>query len=251
MKNRHPDILIQLYSVHEHLRADYAGTLGRLHDAGVRNAELFWFDGQPPVADMQRMFTDSGIRPMAMHVNFDVLSRSLPKVIDACRTLSVRDVVLPWIAPEMRAADGFWRSFGRQLNKFGSELQLSGIAFGYHNHDFEFAPVAPELPMQVLLDTTDAALVFWEMDTFWVEFAGQNVLDWMARCGDRIRAIHFKDGRDRRMVELGSGELPWTEIFQRLSGLNTKYWILEQEEFPTGDPWRELANGLEFLAAHQ
>lgn len=244
-------ILLQLYSVHQELRADYAGTLHRLRQIGVRNVELYWFAGQPSPTEMRRMFADADIRPMAMHVGLDPLSHSMAEVIEACRILSVRDVVLPWVPRELWDVDGFWRSFGARLNQLGSELHRHGIAFGYHNHDFEFRADRHDLPMRVLLDTTDPALVFWELDTYWVQFAGQNVLDWIAQYGNRLRAIHFKDGRSGRMVELGRGELPWDRIFDHLPALQTKFWILEQEEFPTGDVWREIAGGLAFLVSQR
>ncbi len=242
-----PDILIQLYSVHGQLVTDYARTIRLLSQAGARNAELYWFDAQPPIAQMQTIFSDNGIRPQVMHVNLNTLTHATSKVIDACHRLAIRDVVMPWLAPEIRRSPDCWSQWGTTFNALGKKLRDEGIEFGYHNHDFEFAAGAEVLPMQTLLNTTEASLVFWEIDTYWVKFAGHDVLNWIDRYGNRIQAVHFKDYRAGHMVELGTGELPWKEIVNRLSVLPVKYWILEQEEYPTGDPWGELARGLAFL----
>lgn len=242
-----PDILIQLYSVHEHLVTNYARTIRRLSQAGVKNVELYWFDAQPGIAEIKSILSDNGVRPMVMHVNLKTLTHGISKVVDACHQLAVSDIVMPWLDPEIRQNADCWPQWGTTLNILGKKLRDEGIGFGYHNHDFEFAGDTDVLPMQTLLDTTDASLVFWEIDTYWVKFAGYDVLDWLNRYGTRIRAVHFKDYRAKHMVELGTGELPWKEIVTHLSPLPVKYWILEQEEFPTGDPWGELARGMAFL----
>lgn len=242
-----PDILIQLYSVHEQLVTDYARTIRQLSQAGAKNAELYWFDAQPAVEEMKGIFSDNGVRPLAMHANLKTLTHSTAKVIDACHHLAVRDVIMPWMAPEIRQSPDCWTHWGSTLNALGKTLRDEGIGFGYHNHDFEFAAGADGLPMQTLLDATDASLVFWEIDTYWVRFAGHSVLDWINQYSKRIRAVHFKDYRAGHMVELGTGELPWKDIVTRLSAMPVKYWVLEQEEFAAGDPWGELARGLAFL----
>lgn len=247
MKFDQPEILIQLYSVHQNLLTDYAGTLKRLRQAGATHAELYWFDAQPDISDMKQIFSDSGIQPRAMHVNLQTLSHAMPRVIDTCHHLAIGDVIMPWIAPELRDGRNGWHQLSLQLGTWGRTLRSEGIDFGYHNHDFEFAPGNDELPMKMLLDATHVEPVFWEIDTYWVKFAGQDVLDWLQQYGARIRAMHFKDHRAGRMVELGTGDLPWKQIIHRISSLPIKYWILEQEQFSTPDPWGELARGLAYL----
>ncbi len=165
-------ILIQLYSVRRQIEADYFGTLRQLRQAGARNAELYWFDVQPPAADMKNIFSDAGIRPLAMHVSLPTLTHAMAEVIDTCHEMSVPDVVMPWLVPELRQDRDCWRQLGLKLSEFGQTLRHDGIELGYHNHDFEFAADNGELPMQTLLDTTHAARVFWEMDAYWVKCAG-------------------------------------------------------------------------------
>jgi sugar phosphate isomerase/epimerase len=71
-------------------------------------------------------------------------------------------------------------------------VRAAGFGFGWHNHDFEFVPLADgSVPMQILLET--APDLDWEADIAWVIRGGADATDWIARHGKRITAVHVKD----------------------------------------------------------
>ena len=42
------------------------------------------------------------------------------------------------------------------LNKIGEKCKAAGLKFGYHNHHFEVKKVDGQVPMEILLNETDA-----------------------------------------------------------------------------------------------
>ena len=73
-----------------------------------------------------------------------------------------------------------------------SASQTAGYDFAWHNHDFEFEPLADgSVPQQHILDA--APDIGWEIDVAWVIRGGADPLPWIDRYGDRIVAVHVKD----------------------------------------------------------
>ena len=66
------------------------------------------------------------------------------------------------------------------------------------------APIAPHMKM---LDYLDPSVVF-EVDTYWAQTGGANVVELMNALGKRATLLHMKDGSTKRedsMTALGIG----------------------------------------------
>ena len=68
--------------------------------------------------------------------------------------------------------------------------------------------------MDILLADTDPALVGFEFDTYWLEYAGRDARESVHRHADRVFAIHAKDlrKRDRADVPAGRGDVDFRAI---------------------------------------
>ena len=68
--------------------------------------------------------------------------------------------------------------------------------------------------MDILLADTDPALVGFEFDAYWLEYAGRDALDFIRRHADRVFAIHAKDLRksDRADVPAGQGDVDFRRL---------------------------------------
>ncbi len=242
-----PIIAIQVYSVHQQIESNFSGAIRHLADIGFENVELYWHEGQPDAAATERILKQAAVRVVSLHVNLAMLRSGLGEVIRFCSILNIKNVILPWIAPSERATIADWQRLAAECNEIGRKLKAAEIRFGYHSHDFEFLAVESQMPMKIMLDATNPEWVSWQPDTFWIKFAGQDVLKWLAQYGGRIGSVHLKDFKSRRMVEVGTGEMPWPAIFAALSRTPAQFWILEQEEFLHPEPWDELSGGLAFI----
>ena len=62
-----------------------------------------------------------------------------------------------------------------------TEAKSAGFRFAFHNHNAELRKVGDAVPLEILLNETDPALVSFEMDIYWVVNGGGNPLDLLAR----------------------------------------------------------------------
>ena len=114
--------------------------------------------------------------------------------IAAAKTLGIQKIFCP--APDQELQNGAtaadWQAYAKRLDEVGKRVQDAGLAFGWHNHHWEFMPLSDgTLPMNILLD--GAPDIEWEMDVAWIIRGGQDPLSWINEHGARITAAHVKD----------------------------------------------------------
>ena len=80
----------------------------------------------------------------------------------------------------------------------------------------------------------------FQLDVLWATDGGADPVDLLNRFGDRIFALHVKDGinvaapANATPVKMGTGEMDFEPILQAAEGY-VKYYVYEQDP-PFGDP---------------
>lgn len=223
-------VALELYTVRDETRRDFAGTLGRVARIGYAGVEFAGY-GDLTAQEMAALLAETGLRAVATHLGLDALQDSqLDASMRYCLDIGCPIIVLPWLANEWRTREGM-QALAPQLNAIGQRCQEHGITFAYHNHDFEFAQVDGVSLLDYLLQATDPALVKIELDVYWVAYAGVDPVSYLQTLADRVALIHLKDmAADRSMTEVGKGVLDMRHIceFAQARGL----WGIVEHDHP-------------------
>lgn len=246
-------ISIQLYTVRDVLAADPAGTLAALAGIGYRRVETAGTAGLTAEA-FRALLDANGIRATSGHFG-------IPQPFDAAawratlataRTLGCRYVVHPFFGADatggaIRDAT-IWRDFARDLNRAGALARDAGFRFGYHNHHFEFFPLADgsgRTGFDVLTSTADARLVHLELDLYWSWRGAADPLDVMREHRGRVLQFHVKDmNLSSGFADPGTGLIDFRRIFAQAEGIQE--YIVERDDAGTGD--REPEDALDTAA---
>ena len=119
----------------------------------------------------------------------------LTATIESAKAAGIQYIVMPYIMPNDRPKDaaGF-TALGRALNKAGEQVKKAGLQFCYHNHAFEFTPLADgKRALDVLLAAADPELLKLELDVFWVSITGADPVSLINEYKGRIALMHLKD----------------------------------------------------------
>jgi sugar phosphate isomerase/epimerase len=200
---------VQLYSVRELIAEDRDGVLRQLADLGFGAVEPF----QPTVdpEGFRKVADDLGLQVSSAHA-MGLLDEDPGPVFEAIATLGTDLAIVPaGIAEaEFTSREGVARTADR-LNALAQKAAGHGLKLGYHNHWWEFEPVLDgRHAFEVLADLL-APEVFLEVDTYWAAVGGADVPAVLRGLGDRVRAIHVKDGpavKDEPNVAVGQGVIP-------------------------------------------
>ena len=209
-----PSLYLQLWSLRHSTSTDPEGALRQVRDLGYDGVELAGDYGWS--AERWRTLLDeTGLRALAAHVGLDALESDLTAKLAFHRALGTDCIVVPSLNRELQTPEGY-REAARRLNALGERMKAEGFQLGYHNHDFEFKPLpgTQEAGMEILLANTDPALVGFEFDGFWIEFAGKDAVEFIRENRRRVLFVHAKDLRnhDRQDVPAGQGDVDFRTL---------------------------------------
>jgi len=248
---------LELYSLRKELDRNVAGALGLARKMGFEEVEVAMLHGLS-AGEFAAALRAAGMKATSMAAGYEDLQTKLELVKERAEAFSAKWVVLAWIPHSGEFTVEIAKRVAGELNAWGKSLAKSGMRVAYHPHGYEFRPEAGGSAFEVMLQETDPEAVFFEVDTFWAEVAGQNCAQLIGRLGKRVRMLHLKDLRkgvktgafagaaaDEDSVALGDGMIDWraTLAAARKAGVE-KYFI--EDESPAVE--EQVPRSLEFLA---
>ena len=89
-------------------------------------------------------------------------------------------------------------------------------------------------------------------DTYWAQFAGADVCDWLAKLKDRVECLHLKDmtatfNNKNRMAPVGHGNMNFEKIIASADSAGAKYLLVEQDDCYEEDPFDCLKKSYDYL----
>ena len=228
---------LELYTVDNAMKADFAGTLREVAAIGYREVEFPWYHGHS-AADVSKALRAAGLRCRSGLVTTEELDADAAARIGFAGELGLTYlgcVMMPLPeAPDVRQAvdrltlDHF-RRFAEKLNRYGEQARKAGLQLTYHNHDFEFKKFGNILAYDELLRLMDPQLVKMEMDVGWVVRAGHDPVRYLREHPGRFSLLHIRDLKtdmppqplEMHSVEIGRGVIDWKEVLRvaRTSGV--------------------------------
>jgi sugar phosphate isomerase/epimerase len=205
-------VSVQLYTVREALAEDLPGTLQRLADVGFTQVEPF---GLTTYAEALRpALADAGLTAPTTHQH--LVGQDLDAIFATAAELGIGTVIDPHVDRARWESAGEVEKLADEMNAAAAAAARHGVRVGYHNHAQE---------LEIVLDGTTALEVFaarldetvlLEVDTYWAAVGGQDPVALLRRLGDRVQAIHLKDGpataEVKDQVAVGHGGMPIREI---------------------------------------
>jgi sugar phosphate isomerase/epimerase len=231
----------QLWSVREHVKNDFAGTVAALARFGFDGVELAGF-GDLDAKGAAAAARAAGLRVSGLHVGIDSLRQSVDSAIADALTLGTTDLVVPWYSPALLASPSACIALGEELGALGRRVAAHGLRLHYHNHHTELVRFGDRYAFEYILDAAPAAHLFGQIDLYWVKFAGEDPASFLRRQGRRTRLVHLKDAH-----ELGTGPVDYPSVFAALDDIGCCEWQIIEVEHYHHDPLESVRLSLEQL----
>ena len=237
----------QLYTVRDFTKTveGFADSIAKVSAIGYTAAQVSAI-GPIPAADVKKICDDHGITIVNTHIAWPRLQQEIAKVIEEHQLWECKHVAIGSMPRHfIEAGEEGIRQFAAEATAVGRTLYEAGLTFSYHNHSFEFIRYGDKCGLEILFDETDPRYVQAELDTYWIQFGGGDVCQWIVRLKDRMPVVHLKDmamlgWRDHVMKEVGEGNLNWPGILDACREANVEWYAVEQDICP-GDPFESLA----------
>lgn len=185
-------IALQLYSIRDDMQKDFEGSLKKVKAMGYDGVEFAGlFDVQP--AKIKAMLSEIGLVPISAHVPHTDAVADPAGVLGAYAEIGCKYIAIPYLTEEYRMGAAQGEKTVADIRALGETARSLGMTLLYHNHDFEFEKMDGEYKLDLLYKAIPAELLQAEIDTCWVNVAGENPCDYLRKYAGRAPVVHLKD----------------------------------------------------------
>ncbi|MCH9662387.1 MAG: sugar phosphate isomerase/epimerase [Gammaproteobacteria bacterium] len=262
---------LQLSTVTPLLLADFEGTLARVAQIGYQQVEFsaMGFLGRSP-ATVQRLLASNGLAAPVGRVTPQLPSgffslprqemmqvyrdRGQPKYflenvahsLESALALGQGYLILPALMPDnFQSLDQVKRNIDL-ISRAGELCASQGVVFGYHNHNWELAPIDGAVPYDLMLDGTDPGQVTFQLDAYWIRKGGGNLSDYLSRYPGRFSTCHMKDiDGSGDFADVGDGLIDFPKFTREALAQGAKYFFVERDNPP--DPAGSIQRSFTYL----
>ena len=262
---------LQLSTVTPLLAQDFEGTLRQVAGIGYSLVEFSAMGllGRP-VDDVKQLLADAGLEAPVGRVTpklpADVLQmpreeamrlfaergqakhlvENVKHALDDALALGQKIINLPALPPtEFGSLDQVKQSI-EFINAAGAVCAAQGVEFGYHNHDWELAPIDGIVPYDLMIETTDPESVSFQLDSYWIVKGGGNLSDYLGRYPGRFNSCHLKDiDQQGEFEDVGHGTIDFPRFVAEAQAAGAGYFFVERDNPP--DPGRAIRRSYDYL----
>lgn len=238
---------LQLYTVRQAMEQSVERTLLQVAEIGYKEVEFAGYFNRPPRA-IRQLLDRNDLKAPSAHVGLDVLRTGWYRRLNEAAEMGHKWLVVPSLPESERDSLDAIRRTAELLNRAATDAKTYKIRVGFHNHDVEFTEVEGRRIFDVLLEETDAELVDFEMDLYWITKAGADPFDYFARFPGRFPLVHVKDSSGapaHRMTEVGKGAIDFKRLFAARRQAGMKHFFVEHDN--PADPMASVGTSFRYL----
>lgn len=232
---------LQLYSLRRQMEKDVPGTLALVRDWGLTEVETAGYYGRT-AAQFAEELKRANLTARSMHVGYDALRDNIGQAIADAKALGATYATTAWISHKAPFKREDAETAAKHFAEWGRTLRNEGLRFMYHLHGYEFAKSAEGTLLDLILESTPADAVHYEMDVFWVVRGGGDPAALLRKYKGRFHALHLKDmakgtltgdlsggAPDTTNVPLGTGMIDYPAVLRAARDSGTTLYYIEDE----------------------
>ena len=253
---------VNLFSLRTLIKTEegLTNTLIALGEMGYNCAQ---FSGAPFDAGMiKRASEASGIPIVVTHVPLaDIIDRT-EQLMEEHASFGCTRIGLGAFPREILIDEAATKSTIESLARAAEVMKKSGFAFFFHNHHTDCYRHSGVTILDYMIDNCPD--ISFTLDTYWLQFGGLSVKDYIKKLAGRIDCVHLKDykiitntSEDGKIdfrptfAPVGEGNLDFMGYYPLMRESGVKYYLVEQDNavsFP--DPLGEVRRSVEYIRSN-
>ena len=252
---------LQLYSLRAQTKESTTGALDIAKSYGIKEVELAGTGDLAP-EQFSAELKSRGLVPVSAHFGYNLFEKDAAAVIRDAKMLGVKFVMVPYppVGQDKMFSEELARKTAAKFNEWGEACKQAGLRFGYHPHGLEFRPTSKgggETVFDILVRETKPEFVSFQMDVFWVYYAGQDPVKLLEKYPKRWVTMHIKDmlkglatgvhtggTPPTAKVTVGQGQIDYPAVLRAAQKIGVQHYFLEDE---TPTPLQCIPDSLKYL----
>jgi len=257
------NIGIQLYTLRNQIKEDLVGTIKAVAAAGYRQVEPYGFPDATAL-DLIKAAKDNGMAANSSHFAWDSVTdpgkagvAPFAEVLGKAKDAGLSHLVIPYLHGDSRKTSDDYKRLAERCNVGAALAAEAGITLAYHNHQFEFQPLADgKTGYEVFMDEFSPGMKF-ELDVFWVKVGGLDPVALLGEMKGRVSQVHLKDLKAGLTLpefgsvpadafkELGQGIIAMEPVIEACAAAGVTHAHVEQDQSP--DPIKSIGMSMDYL----
>lgn len=248
-----------MFSLREQIKTegDFLATANRLKEMGYSYLQ---FSGAPFDAEMiKRVSEASGMPVYLTHVPMDRILNDTDKLMEEHALFGCHNIGLGAMPKDAIVDEALCKKTIAELNAAGEKMKQNGFNFFYHHHHFEFFKHNGQTVFDYMIE--NAPYINFTVDTYWLQYGGVDVADFIAKLNGRIECVHLKDylidhsldeaGKisfKPRFCPVGDGTINFVAAVEQAKKSGAKYFFVEQDNAVTfDDPFSQVERSIQYI----
>ena len=232
-------------------------TLRALGEMGYNCAQYSGAPFRPDV--IKRASEMSGIPIVLTHVPLSDIVGHTEALMEEHASFGCKRIGLGSFPRDVLLNERATKSTIEELAKASEVMKKAGFSLFFHNHHTDCYRHSGVTVLDYMIDNCPD--ISFTLDTYWLQFGGLSVKDYIKKLSGRIDCVHLKDYKmiantteDGRIefkptfAPVGEGNLDFAGYYPLMHEAGVKYYLVEQDNavnFP--DPLGEVRRSVEYI----
>lgn len=240
-----PLISLQLWSVQDACQENFEEVLTKVKEYGYDGVEFAGYYGRS-AEEIKKTLAELSLKGSGAHISFESLRDDFEKTINFEKEIGNQAVIVPYMGADSLEE---WTEKILALKEIAKKVNSEGLVLGYHNHAHEIMDIPDVNILEKMVEMIPDIQL--EVDTYWLFYAGVDVLAWLKKYQKNIKWLHLKDilvtGEEKESTEIGQGILPIESYLDWAKNADLEWVIIEQEAFQKLTPMESAAVNVKTL----
>ena len=230
---------LNLYSIRNLIKTEeeFLDTANKLREMGY--AYMQFSGAEYDAARIKRVSEASGLPIRLTHVPMDRVIHDTDALMAEHESFGCHNIGIGMMPFEFLTDGEAFKRKVEELNHAALHMKKNGFSFFYHHHQFEFLKRDGETLFDYILKNAPA--VNFTLDTYWLQYAGVDVLATIERLKGRVACTHLKDyqitvvDKDGKpefkptFAPVGNGLMNFPAIVEKMRESGAEYFFVEQD----------------------
>ena len=252
---------LNLYSIRNLIATeeDFLVTAHKLREMGYDY--LQYSGGEYDPARIKRVSEAAGLPVYLTHVPMDRILNDTDALMAEHESFGCHNIGLGAMPRDILVDDERFKQTVAALDAAAEKMAQKGFRFFYHHHHFEFMKRNGETLFDYMVK--NAPHVNFTVDTYWLQYAGVDILATLEKVKGRIGCTHLKDYAieyvetdDKKefkpvFAPVGNGNIDFAPILQKMHECGAEYYFVEQDNAAKlPDPLGEVEQSVRYVKNH-
>jgi sugar phosphate isomerase/epimerase len=221
---------LQLYSVRDACKQNFAGTVAQVAEMGYEGVEFAGYYNWS-AKQVRRLLADNGLKCCGTHAGLTtLLGDAFERTVEFNKTIGNDYLIVPGIPGNMRPdSKPSWVLFAKLMDELAEKADRHRMRVGYHNHAHEFQGEG-YTPWEVFAGNSRDDVIL-QVDIGHVVRAGADPAKHMKRHPGRLVTVHVKEfAKSKKDPLVGEGDVDWPAMFEICEGDGGTRWYIVEDE---------------------